>query len=154
MSVAATLTAFCGLATIITADFLWRNRIRAQFGILESGPEHGDVVVREVREIERPSSGTSQPFGLRFYKPSGRPFRAKVVHILPAAPGSVHGDIVFMQQSPRGYELHGEDLEYPGGGVRRLRLSATDPLGTYELRLYVNGSLTKSVSYNVVAGAS
>jgi len=54
-------------------------------------------------------------------------------------------------QTARGYEIAGPILKYVQGGVRVLGLNEGDPLGRYELDLFIDGRLAKTVRYGVVS---
>ena len=129
-----------------------RSEVQVQFGILAKGADGGDYVIREVRELPFVLRDKMH-FGLVFTKRGAREFMAQVVHYLPERPRILQGSIqeVVGVQTARGYEIAGPILKYVQGGVRVLGLNEGDPLGRYELDLFIDGRLAKTVRYGVVS---
>jgi hypothetical protein len=143
------------LALAIGSDYFYRHRVVVEFGLLSEDPAKGAAVHVATTRISFRPNDTSHRFGLRFFKRSGRPFRASVAHVLPTRPSTLGGDLAEGTELPDGrYLVDGTEQEYLGGGVRSLRLAEGDSIGAYELLLYVNGKLRKVVKYQVVADAS
>jgi hypothetical protein len=142
------------LAAAIGIDYAYRHRVIVQFGILEADPQFGDVVRIPTRQIAFRPNDSSYRFGLRFFKRSGRTFRARVVHILPSPPAlGVAPDSGTLLPDGR-FKIESAEFECLGGGVRCFRLSQGDPVGNYEAHLFVNGRLRKVVPYEVGGAAS
>lgn len=152
MSIAFALVVL-GLA--IGFDYFLRHRVVVQFGLLTADPERGDIVHASVRRIPFRPDDSGFRFGLRFFMRSGRAFRARIVHVLPRRPSKLEGNHMSGVELPDGrFEVETEEQVHSGGGVRSFRFSQGDPLGLYELHLYINGKLRKVVHYEVVAHAS
>ena len=143
------------LALAIGLDYFYRHRVVVEFGLLSEDPAKGAVVHAATTRISFRPKDTTHRFGVRFFKRSGRAFRARVAHVLPKRPSTLGGDLAQGTELPDGrYLVDGTEQEYLGGGVRSLRFSEGDPIGAYELLIYVNGKLRKAVKYEVVADAS
>jgi hypothetical protein len=147
--------ALIALVSAIALDYLYRHRVVVEFGLLKSDPVNGDIVHVPTTRIPFRKADEALRFGIRFYKRGGRAFRAKVVHILPGPPSTLGGDLGQGELLSDGRcRVDSKEQEYIGGGVRALRLSEGDPLGRYELLLYFNGKLRKTLQYHVVEDAS
>jgi len=140
------------VALIAVCVLIYRHsEVQVQFGILAKGANGGDYVISEVRELPFILRDKMR-FGLVFISRSPREFMAQVVHYLPERPRTLGGSLreVVGVQTPRGYEIAGPVLKYVEGGVRSLGLNEGDPLGRYELDLFIDGKLAKTIKYRVV----
>ncbi len=92
---------------------------------------------------------SNQPvlLGFGIHRKNNKPFNLKLVHIIPGEPAGIENmpEEWELTQSKTGYTISWLDETLTESKLKLIGLSPNDPPGEYELMVYIEGALSKTL---------
>jgi hypothetical protein len=129
-----------------------RKLFNCQFGMLCDLEDGRRFRIEEAREFSLPD-GRPLILAVGIHRKSKKPYRLKLVHSLPGKP---HG----IEEMPKEWEVMESGARYViswpeevfiESSIRSIEISPNDPLGMYELEVFIDGKSTSRIEYAVHA---
>lgn len=109
-----------------------------EFGLVLHN-QHGEAIgFKETTAIPIDNSGENSLYGLVVSKESAEDFTLGSVHILPKAHNNVH-------------KIMGKTMIINGKGAVFMKTQNNDIPGDYEMEIYINGILYKTINYQLLS---
>lgn len=147
-----TMAFLLALATVQSICAAEPDLYSVRFGSIETDANTGKTALTETVSIPLKLKDTGFRYGFEITPPDNKPFSYQYTLHFPSPPEILTGDLGAINPEHPSVTAMSEKLESQGGSTSYFMwFDPGDPTGDWNIEIFVNGQLQKTVSFTVLA---